>query len=531
VNIGAGDQANAISSDGSTVVGVINATSHAGVWTAATGFVDIGTLPGDTISQANAVNANGSVVVGFSSTIATQTAIRWTASAGMQSIQALLTAQGVSLAGWQLQTATGVSADGTVIVGNGNDPSHAAQAWIARLSGTAGIITPQIIQQSVQNQSTVIAAVTTTQVDSSNTVLTQYLVNAAAASNAQAAFAAASPPSLNPITIGGGGGGVGVSVPTGGPEPVGGGADAGSGGFDPHDYRIMRYAPDPELPGVFDHLYDQVQALGLRPGGAATPSLWSVFLLGAGTSSPSGSGQLGVMRTIWPDTQIGGSISATYAHTATADTGSTTTNSASAAFLFTHMPAAGLQWVIDASGVYSAMNIKRGYLNGDAPVTSNGTTASGGYGIVGRIGWTFAQSPQLSFTPYASYSVAGVDTHPYTENGGPFPMQFAAVNSTTHTVRAGMDTNYTLTKEFSLFWGADWAHKFEPTSPTITGTLIGLFPTLTPGSPLDQDWLELDGGVSIQVNANTSLTMTGNTSAFAHAPAVFQASMNLSRTF
>src|SRR5712691_9226942 len=46
----------------------------------------------------------------------------------------LLTASGVDLTGWRLNSATGVSADGTVIVGYGTDPTGNIQAWIARLT-------------------------------------------------------------------------------------------------------------------------------------------------------------------------------------------------------------------------------------------------------------------------------------------------------------------------------------------------------------------------------------------------------------
>jgi hypothetical protein len=49
---------------------------------------------------------------------------RWTAKNGMQDIQKLLLNAGVtSVQGWILTNANRVSADGTVIVGTGLDPS------------------------------------------------------------------------------------------------------------------------------------------------------------------------------------------------------------------------------------------------------------------------------------------------------------------------------------------------------------------------------------------------------------------------
>jgi len=52
----------------------------------------------------------------------------------MQSVLTLLlAAKVVTMAGWQLRSANGVSADGTVIIGNGVDPLGQGQGWIARL--------------------------------------------------------------------------------------------------------------------------------------------------------------------------------------------------------------------------------------------------------------------------------------------------------------------------------------------------------------------------------------------------------------
>jgi probable HAF family extracellular repeat protein len=157
-------------------------------WTAASGMVGLGSLPGDNLSGATGVNADGTVVVGGSSAASGRTqafrwvngtmtglgflpggsssggsptgfivsvnangkvvvgsagdasgqlqAFRWTARTRMQSVLTLLQAAKVDVnlfAGWQLRSANGVSADGTVIVGDGVDPLGQSQGWIARL--------------------------------------------------------------------------------------------------------------------------------------------------------------------------------------------------------------------------------------------------------------------------------------------------------------------------------------------------------------------------------------------------------------
>ena len=89
---------------------------------------------GGPVSAARAVSANGAVIVGAindNSNPTTARAFRWTQADGVQSISSLLQASGVDLTGWQLTEAMGVSADGSIIVGNGINPSGNPEAWRA----------------------------------------------------------------------------------------------------------------------------------------------------------------------------------------------------------------------------------------------------------------------------------------------------------------------------------------------------------------------------------------------------------------
>jgi autotransporter-associated beta strand protein/probable HAF family extracellular repeat protein len=124
--------------DGSVVVGVAQNPPGGGNlqafrWTAGTGMVGLGFLPGYDSSYANATNADGSVVVGFNDLGGATHSARWTTSTGWQSIQDILTTHGVDLFHWTLSDASGLSADGTTIAGNGYDPSGHQQAWVARI--------------------------------------------------------------------------------------------------------------------------------------------------------------------------------------------------------------------------------------------------------------------------------------------------------------------------------------------------------------------------------------------------------------
>jgi len=128
-----------VETDGTVVVGssgnsFFGSIGQAFRWTEAGGMVGLGVLSGGTLSVAGAVNADGTVVVGSGDAPGVNSrAFRWTATDGMQSVQSLLTDRGVATTGWTLVTATGVSADGQIIVGTGIDPDGATQAWIADL--------------------------------------------------------------------------------------------------------------------------------------------------------------------------------------------------------------------------------------------------------------------------------------------------------------------------------------------------------------------------------------------------------------
>lgn len=129
-----------ISTDGQTIVG--DSGSQAFRWNSGL-MTGLGFLAGDTASRANAVSFNGGVIVGDSYPAAgTRQAFRWTQAGGMVSVVNWLAAAGVTVpAGWTLQTATGVSSNGNVVVGNGIDPTMTNQPWLARVGIASGLLT------------------------------------------------------------------------------------------------------------------------------------------------------------------------------------------------------------------------------------------------------------------------------------------------------------------------------------------------------------------------------------------------------
>ncbi len=135
-----GSNATAVSADGSTVAGFITGPAQsphapsieeAARWTAATGWVGLASL--STLSEATGISADGSVIVGQVIASGNQQSFRWTAGTGLITLP--------PLPGFTGGYALGVSADGTVIVGSSfsnSNPAAGAEAY--RYTSATGMV-------------------------------------------------------------------------------------------------------------------------------------------------------------------------------------------------------------------------------------------------------------------------------------------------------------------------------------------------------------------------------------------------------
>lgn len=139
-----GDQINVVSTpfhasaDGGVIGGVTSYLSppqreEAWVWTPDHGLTTIPLLPGMASSLVSAVSADGQLVLGaqFDAAFLTQAPFVWTRSQGTLPLHQFLSSAGVDLSGWTLGSATGISADGTRIVGTGVGPAGRPEAYMA----------------------------------------------------------------------------------------------------------------------------------------------------------------------------------------------------------------------------------------------------------------------------------------------------------------------------------------------------------------------------------------------------------------
>lgn len=138
--------AQGISGDGAVVVGYSDTTGDATVrafrWTSS-GMTDLGSLGGvGYSSKAYGISSDGNVIVGSSE----GRAFRWTLSAGIQSVEDWLRANGVAVANNTTISARATNSDGSVVVGY-LDNSH---SFIARVSSVgSGLVTLTDVQSSL----------------------------------------------------------------------------------------------------------------------------------------------------------------------------------------------------------------------------------------------------------------------------------------------------------------------------------------------------------------------------------------------
>ena len=101
-------------------------------WSAATGMVGLGHLPGNVaVGEARDVSADGSIVVGIDAAHS----FVWSEATGMRDLETFLfDFYALDLGGWDLGEVRAISADGRTLVGTGTNPSGRQEAWRIQLS-------------------------------------------------------------------------------------------------------------------------------------------------------------------------------------------------------------------------------------------------------------------------------------------------------------------------------------------------------------------------------------------------------------
>jgi probable HAF family extracellular repeat protein len=487
INSGTSSQAFGVSGDGTIVVGQADdgavSQTRAFRWTAASGMQSLGVLNGGTTSSANAISADGSTIVGnaVDGSVNKSRGFVWTSATGMQSIG--------SLNGGNTSFANAVSSTGLVVVGRATDGAAGNANRAIRWTQATGVQSIQSLLTAAGVNMTGWTLTNAAGVSADGTVITGAGVNTVPMAHNQ--FWIARLCDL-PGTCGLGGSGL-ITLA----DQTNSFAGVGSVG----------QTASAALGSNFSTVIQQATQSG---NATRNGSPFSVFSAMGYDSDPTFAGTLGGTAKLNDEGLIvGATVGADNIKTNTYDAGSSRMNAGTFALFTAQVPNVGLQWLMGVNAIYLDGRISRGYLNGSSPVTSTGHTHGEGYGLAGRVGYTFENVwSDTSITPFASYTLTRVNFSGYIEADGPFPAIVDSFHDIEHISRLGADTQYKFSRE-SWIWGTiAWGHRLDAgNSPDVSGTLIGLVPlAATGGVTTRRDWAEVTAGVRYGPWTNGAVT-------------------------
>lgn len=416
-----GSQANAINNDGSVVVGQSNSASgmEAFRWTSGTGMVGLGDLPGGAFgSYAFGVNDDGSVIVGVGTDASGTVAIVWQNGIGMQSLADILTAGGVDLTGWVLQSANDVDDSGMIVVGGGTLGGSNA-GFIANLA-SASITTPDALISALAQ----------------STVPSQQAQAAMNTGMNQSLFAATTSLSALDAQI----------IDTSNPDAI---------------------AP---AAGETDRLWSAyaVGSFGLGQNND--------------TDNHHLNGTTGIAVQMTDHLALGLGVIANTGHEQLAFDGRSNLKVLGGSLLTAYEAPAGFRLYGTAFAARLNVETDRHYQNGAGIDGSQGETDGTGYGAAFRAGWEFPVSSQTSWMPYAEVSATRTHLDGYTETEGGFPAIFGDQTSTEVTSRLGAQVSHQLTPTLNIGGRAAWAHRIKEGDSGLSATSTGFSGTLSNGT-------------------------------------------------
>lgn len=449
---GGNGSATAVNRDGTVIVGGSwnGSTSEAFRWVddgSPSGLMQgLGYLSPGGGSGALAVNGDGTVIVGraFDSSLE-DTAFIWTPETEMVSLVDMLADAGVDVAGWQLQWATGVSADGKTIVGSGGNGSPGSELWIARLGPTPGVTTREAALNSL---------LTLGQVPN---VASNFVLNLLATNSeyARQHSTDASAPPVQPLAYGEeGDSGVAAMVP-------------------PRSLRVFGY--------------------GL--GGAAFDP-----------DGTSGAALIGASVAVTDHLVVGGSVGYGAVRSDMDMGGEATIRGPSATMFIASTPETGLQFLAAGSVAGFDADIRRGYMNGAGEASSSGETDGAGYGGLVRAGYAFALDDRNRLEPFAQYEAVHSRLDAYSEKGGPFPAEISKMSQTDQIGRLGAELRHRFRPDAWVWGSAAWAHRFDDSGVDLAIQFIDLFGVSGSAPVGASDWMEAAVGISLPVGHDVRLT-------------------------
>ncbi|WP_188080055.1 autotransporter domain-containing protein [Neorhizobium sp. P12A] len=490
-----------VSADGSVVAGsgTVSSQTHGFRWTTADGMIDVGVLNGSNGTSLNGISRDGQVLIG-TSLGGVAHAVRYVASsASLDDLGTL---------GGSYSSALGVNSDGSVVVGYSADNAGvdqgfrwtsaggmtSVQQWLRAAGVDLGSDAPGVAEAVSADGNTVIGT------SSSGN---QYIARVVPDSSGNPGDSGSQP-------------GSGGSEPgTGGSQP-----DTGSGIIETSEF----------LPTI-----SQASTVMLRSGVQAADtvmfgaqgepmrdrlSLGQMSLKGTidgGRDSDAandgfGLGQIemgyGVAQGVTARFSLGG-IKARDELGLDGDLRQT------GVYLSPEVTAdIGNDLYVTVGGYWlrSSIDSRRAYLNGVSSDYSDGSTDAETWGAKLRLDWLNAATIQnTEITPYAAISYARTTVDGYSETNGAFPVSYDDSGSHSTVVRLGADFVHPLNDRVRLLAKAEADYQFENKTGSTNGTIIGIGRFALPGKDLDQFWFRGGLGAEYDIGGGTGSLMANAT--------------------
>jgi hypothetical protein len=153
----------------------------------------------------------------------------------------------------------------------------------------------------------------------------------------------------------------------------------------------------------------------------------------------------------------------------------------------------------------SDSDIRRGYLNGVAPVSSSGSRDGHMAGVAISTGWTLAPIEDATLTPFIRYDAIHLKLAGYEEADGPFPARFNAVEDTLEVARIGIEAQRPMTRHIDARATLALVSRLTAHTPGISGEVLGIGDFALPGARLEHGWTEGSVGLAWRVRPGTDV--------------------------
>ena len=524
-------RAQAASADGTYIAGVSGSTisaSEAFLWTQTTGMKGLGLLTDGTISGAFGISANGAVVVGVADTTGNVlSGFRWTTETGMQSLVQWLQDNDPSytlLPGNSLNYATAVSADGNTVFGkgtlNGRDQPFVARSYgpiavppvVSPPVVTPPVVTPPVVTPPVVTPPVVTPPVVTPPVVTppvvTPPVVTPPVVTPPVVTPPVVTPPVVTPPVVTPPTSGAGG----TTPPTSGAgdeTPTVGGNETGTGttpvpplgviglydlGDSLTNASLYAEALQNQLQGF---VQDQLGCTAFDAKGICLNVSVQMTRHNGTVEGDNTYGGVTLAYRISPDLIAGigyqGPSTSLKIHD---DRVKGDTNTFGAFVEYGNR----LKQGVFARGAVALSEgdatIKRSYLTGAGTSSSKGKSDISQRAVSGQAGYVFIVKDNAAVMPFIGLDYLDTKLDGYTENSGPYPVQFDSRKQNNIYGTAGVTGSLNLGNKAILSANLKHVERLNNSSDDLSGQVLGVS-TFDLKQATTERWDEIGLGVQM----------------------------------